>query len=146
MIAVNICGGRRGRGVQHYVIKFVIWNIVESGVKHHQTNKQTQYTSVHFVLLFALLLTGCYGYHCWQPLLLHFSQFLIHQQDTTSVVYGTAEVTFAVDPCGGSTGSHMTGRDRSDVSHVTGSNVAVRNPDRKWSRAHAQPEVVQYPP
>ena len=47
---------RSGRGVQHYVIKFVSdfrqvggflrfppprynWNIVESGVKHHQTNK-----------------------------------------------------------------------------------------------------------
>jgi hypothetical protein len=44
---------RSGRGVQHYVIKLVSdlrqvggflrynWNIVESGVKHHQTNKQT---------------------------------------------------------------------------------------------------------
>jgi hypothetical protein len=30
-----------GLGVQHYVIKFVNWNIVESGVKHHQTKKQT---------------------------------------------------------------------------------------------------------
>ena len=40
---------RSGRGVQHYMKKFVsdlrqvgcfLWNIVESGVKHHQTNKQ----------------------------------------------------------------------------------------------------------
>jgi hypothetical protein len=38
-----------GQGVQHYVIKFSVicdrsvynWNIVESGVKHHQTYKQT---------------------------------------------------------------------------------------------------------
>jgi len=30
---------RSGRGVQHYVIKFEIWNIVESGVKHHKTNQ-----------------------------------------------------------------------------------------------------------
>jgi hypothetical protein len=30
-----------GLGVQHYVIKFVNWNIVESGAKHHQTKKQT---------------------------------------------------------------------------------------------------------
>jgi len=30
-----------GLGVQHYVINFVNWNIVESGVKHHQTKKQT---------------------------------------------------------------------------------------------------------
>jgi hypothetical protein len=60
---------RSGRGVQHYVIKFVSdlrrsvvlsgssdflhqynwppwynWNIVESGVKHHQTNKHTTFT------------------------------------------------------------------------------------------------------
>jgi hypothetical protein len=60
-----------GRGVQHYVIKFVSdlrqvggfprvlrfpppikltprynWNIVESGVKHHQTNKQTFFSGV----------------------------------------------------------------------------------------------------
>jgi hypothetical protein len=59
---------RSGRGVQHYVKKFVCdlrqvngflrvlrfpppiklttrynWNIVESGVTHHQTNKQTRY-------------------------------------------------------------------------------------------------------
>ena len=62
---------RSGRGVQHYVIKFVsdlrqvggflqssgflhqwnwpprcIWNIVESGVKHNQTNKQTAYFNI----------------------------------------------------------------------------------------------------
>jgi len=34
---------------------------------------------------------------------------------------GTAQVSFAVDPCGGSTGSHMTALIGSDVSHVTGS-------------------------
>ena len=35
---------RSGRGVQHNVIKFVSdWRqVVESGVKHHQTNKQTR--------------------------------------------------------------------------------------------------------
>jgi hypothetical protein len=32
---------RSERGVQHYVIKFDNWNIVESDVKHHQANKIT---------------------------------------------------------------------------------------------------------
>jgi hypothetical protein len=70
------------------------------------------------VLLFALLLTGCYGYHCWQPLLLHFLQFLIHIQDTTSVVYEDSSSHI----CGGSMRwIYRKSRDRpwSEVTLVT---------------------------
>jgi hypothetical protein len=70
------------------------------------------------VLLFALLLTGCYGYHCWQPLLLHFLQFLIHIQDTTSVVYEDSSSHI----CGGSMRwIYWKSRDRpwSEVTLVT---------------------------
>jgi hypothetical protein len=68
---------RSGRGVQHYVIKFVSelrqvggflpvlrfplpikltarysWNIVESAVKHHQTNKQSNESESKFSYIF----------------------------------------------------------------------------------------------
>ena len=41
---------RSGRGVQHYMIKYVsdlrhVGGFVESGVKHHQTNKQANVTT-----------------------------------------------------------------------------------------------------
>ena len=61
---------RSGRGVQHYVIKFVSdlrqvlrfpppinwlprynWNIVESGVKHHKTNKQATSNNQLLILI-----------------------------------------------------------------------------------------------
>ena len=58
---------------------------------------------------------------------------------------GTAEAIFAVELCGGATGSHAT---RSDVSHVTGSDVSHvtgsdfshvtgSDPVRKVCSAHA---------
>ena len=47
---------------------------------------------------------------------------------------GTAQLVFAVERCGGSTGSHVTG---SDVSHV---------PCQEVYSAYAQPEVAPYPP
>ena len=47
--------------------------------------------------------------------------------------------------------SHLRGIHAVDLPEVTwqaliASDVAGRGPDRKWSRAHAQPEVVQYRP
>jgi hypothetical protein len=45
---------------------------------------------------------------------------------------GTAQVVFAVERCGGATGSYVTGSDDSDCPEVCS--------------AHAQPEVAPYPP
>ena len=53
---------------------------------------------------------------------------------------GTAQVVFAVERCGGATGSYVTG---SDVSHMTGSDD---NDCPEVCSAHAQPEVAPYPP
>ena len=54
---------------------------------------------------------------------------------------GTAQAIFAGEQWG-ATGSHVTGN---DVSHVTGSDVIHVSCPEVCS-AHAQPEVVSYPP
>jgi hypothetical protein len=55
---------------------------------------------------------------------------------------GTDKLIFAVERCGGTTRSDVTG---SDISHMTGSDVS-NVPCHEVCSAHAQPEVAQYPP
>ena len=55
---------------------------------------------------------------------------------------GTDKLVFAVERCGGTTRSDVTG---SDISHMTGSDVS-NVPCHEVYSAHAQPEVAQYPP